>query len=113
MPTFEQGDVVRVPFPYTDRNTCQHRPALVISKEGLGPAKGLLWVAMITAAANRPWPEDWPIEDFAKAGLPIPSVVRPAKITTIEAKNAEVVGRLDPALRLEIIGRIAQMLGPP
>ena len=113
MPTFEQGDVVRVPFPYTDRNTRQHRPALVISKEGLGPNGALLWVAMITAAANRRWPEDWPIQDFAKAGLPIPSVVRPAKITTIEATNAEVVGRLEPDQRLQIISRIAQLLGDP
>ena len=113
MPTFEQGDVVRVPFPYTDRNTRQHRPALVISQDGLGPDGAWLWVAMITAAANRPWPEDWPIDDFAKTGLPIPSVVRPAKITTIEAKNAEIVGRLDRAERLEIISRIAQLLSPP
>lgn len=35
MPTFEQGEVVRVPFPYTDRETRQHRPALVVSRAGL------------------------------------------------------------------------------
>jgi len=32
MPTFEQGDVVRVAFPYTDRETRQHWPALVLSR---------------------------------------------------------------------------------
>ena len=26
MRDFERGDVVRVPFPYTDRSTRQHRP---------------------------------------------------------------------------------------
>jgi hypothetical protein len=31
MRNFERGDVVRVPFPYTDRPTRQHRPALVVS----------------------------------------------------------------------------------
>ncbi len=31
MASFEQGDIVRVPFPYTDRSTRQHRPALVVS----------------------------------------------------------------------------------
>ena len=31
MPTFSQGDVVKVPFPYTDRPTRQSRPALVVS----------------------------------------------------------------------------------
>ena len=34
MPSFEQGDIVRVPFPYTDRSTRQWRPALVVSAGG-------------------------------------------------------------------------------
>lgn len=45
MPVFEQGDVVRVPFPYTDRATRQHRPALVVSAGGIGDGEALLWVA--------------------------------------------------------------------
>lgn len=56
MPDFEPGDVVRVPFPYTDRNTRQHRPALVVSQGGVGEEQALLWVVMITSAENRPWP---------------------------------------------------------
>ena len=31
MPTFEQFDVVVVPFPYTDTATSKRRPALVLS----------------------------------------------------------------------------------
>ena len=50
MPDFEQGDIVRVPFPYTDRSTRQRRPALVISAGGLGEDRRLIWVAMITSA---------------------------------------------------------------
>jgi hypothetical protein len=34
--TFEQGDVVRVPFPYADRPVKQHWPALVVSRGGIG-----------------------------------------------------------------------------
>ncbi|MGO4263873.1 type II toxin-antitoxin system PemK/MazF family toxin, partial [Lysobacter sp. TAB13] len=55
---FSQGDVIRVPFPYTDRNTRQHRPALVVSHGGVGEGEGLLWVVMITSAENRSWPGD-------------------------------------------------------
>ena len=58
MPNFEQGDVVRVPFPYTDKAARQHRPALVVSTGGIGENEGLLWVVMITSADNRPWPGD-------------------------------------------------------
>ena len=31
MRTFERGDVIKVPFPYTDRATRQSRPAVVVS----------------------------------------------------------------------------------
>jgi mRNA interferase MazF len=73
MASFEQGDVIRVPFPYTDRATRQHRPALVISRGGIGENGALLWVMMITSAENRPWPGDIPFGDaYGRAGLPAP-----------------------------------------
>ena len=50
MAIFDQGDVVKVPFPYTDRATRQYRPALVVSVDAMQAAHGLLWVAMITSA---------------------------------------------------------------
>lgn len=112
MASFEQGDVVRVPFPYTDRSTRQYRPALVVSTSGLEAAHGLLWVVMITSAANRGWPEDLPILRFADAGLPAASVIRPAKIATIEASHVTRLGRIPDALRRKIIGRIAQFITP-
>lgn len=95
MPTFEQGDVVRIPFPYVEREKRQYRPALVISRRGLGEGDGLLWVLMITSAENRPWPGDVAIRDATgQTGLPVPSVVRTSKIATIAATSAQVIGRL-------------------
>src|SRR5438477_6822421 len=71
--------VVVVPFPYADRLAEKRRPALVISNRKLA-AHGLVWVAMITSADNEPWSSDVAIADLKRAGLPAPSVVRPAKI---------------------------------
>jgi mRNA interferase MazF len=103
MAGFNQGDVVRVPFPYTDRSTRQHRPALVISKGAIGDGESLLWVAMITSAENRAWSGDVPFGDlYAQAGLPAPSVVRPCKIATIEARHAERLGQVKPAFMKEV-----------
>lgn len=100
MAGFEQGDVVRVPFPYTDRATRQHRPALVISDWPIGEKGALLWVMMITSAENRPWPGDIAFgAGFVAAGLPAPSVIRPCKIATIEARFAEKLGAADGATR--------------
>ena len=99
MPTFEPWDIVKVPFPYTDRPVRQRRPALVIAAGELETAHGLLWLSMITSAANRAWDGDVAISDADAAGLPIPSIVRLAKIATIEARDAERLGILPGADR--------------
>lgn len=67
-----------------------------MSSGGVGDRAGLIWVVMITSAANRRWPDDLDLgHAYSEAGLPAPSVVRPSKIATIEASSAEKVGRLD------------------
>ena len=94
MASFEPGDVIKVPFPYTDRPTRQSRPALVVSTPSLEDRHGLLWVVMITSAENRGWPGDVAVSNLGMAGLPVASVVRTAKIATIEARDAQRLGRL-------------------
>jgi mRNA interferase MazF len=110
MPSFSPGDVIKVPFPYTDRSTRQSRPALVVSARTLEQAHGLLWVVMITSAANRGWPDDVPIDNLAAAGLPAPSVIRPAKIATIEAADATRLGAVGPAVVQAVVGKLARHL---
>lgn len=111
MPGFRRGDVVKVPFPYTDRPTRQYRPALVVAAGALEDAHGLLWVVMITSAENRRWPGDVAISDPASAGLPAPSVIRTAKIATIEAADAAKLGRVPLALYRQVASRLSGHLG--
>jgi mRNA interferase MazF len=111
MPTFRRGDVVRVPFPYTDRATRQRRPALVVSSNELSADHGLLWVVMITAAANRRWPSDVPINDYSTAGLAVPSVVRCAKIATLDARDAERIGKVATRIRADVAAHLARQIG--
>lgn len=80
---FEAYDIVIVPFPYADRLAEKRRPALVVSTPALA-AFGVIWVAMITSASNTPWACDVPVADLERAGLPAPSVVRPAKVACID-----------------------------
>jgi mRNA interferase MazF len=111
MPGFEQGDVVRVPFPYTDRSTRRRRPALVVSRGGLGESGRLLWVAMITSAENRARPDDVPFGvAYADAGLPAPSLIRPSKLATIESGHAEKIGRVDVNLMERVIDFLVRSL---
>lgn len=94
MAIFEPGDVSKVPYPYTDRPTRQSRPALVVSAPALEHGHGLLWLVKITSAEHRGWPGDVAVRNLDMAGLPVASVVRTAKIATIESADAKRLGRV-------------------
>ncbi|MBU2840655.1 type II toxin-antitoxin system PemK/MazF family toxin [Acidithiobacillus thiooxidans] len=110
MGSCEAWDVVRLPFPYTNRPVHQYRPALVIAiNNGIG-APRLLWVLMITSAENKGWPGDVEIADHAGVGLPVASVVRTAKIATVEMDMAERIGRLAMPDRRRVIDAVRDCL---
>jgi len=104
-------DVVAVPFPYADRLAEKRRPALVISGRKLA-VHGLVWVAMITSADNEPWSSDITVTDLKRAGLPAPSVVRPAKIACIEPGRIDRrLGRLDKVAARAVSRKLRAFLG--
>ena len=111
MANFKRGDVIKVPFPYTDRSTRQSRPALVVSSSDLEDTHGLLWVLMITSAENRGWLNDVPINNLTDAGLPAASVIRTAKIATIEADDAAKLGKIPAATLRQASKHLARELG--
>jgi mRNA interferase MazF len=96
MLTFNTWDIIKVPFPYTNRPVRERRPALVIAASTIQEQHGLLWVMMITSSENRGWPGDVVVSELEVSGLPVASVVRTAKIVTIETKEAERIGVLPP-----------------
>ncbi len=114
MPTSDIWDIVKVPFPYTDRPTRQHRPALIIARQGGNLSSDVLWVLMITSAGNRGWSGDVMISDFMQAGLPAASIVRTAKIATIDSADTERLGTLPasdhPAVIVSIRKQLSEVL---
>jgi mRNA interferase MazF len=54
---------------------------------------------MITSSENLGWSSDVVVSDLKVSGLPVASIVRTAKVTTIEAKESERVGILPSADR--------------
>jgi mRNA interferase MazF len=111
MPTFDRGDIVAVPFPYVEYPVGKNRPALVIATN-LGPDRSLLWVLMITSVANESWPGDVPIRTGQdSSGLRAASVVRTAKVATIEARVARSVGKLDKANLRDVDAELATAFG--
>ena len=110
MASFSQGDVVKVPFPYTDKATRQSRPALVVSVPDLQQEHNLIWIVMITSAENRGWSSDIAISPLSRAGLPAPSVIRAAKIATIDASDATRLGAISDAQLRQVLDQIAHTL---
>jgi mRNA interferase MazF len=110
LPTFEPFTTISVPFPYIERLAGKRRPALVVSTPRLARNHGLIWVLMITSAANPSWPGDIPIDDLKRAGLPKPSVVRPTKITTLETTHAWPIGEVDTEVAARVLTILRSLL---
>jgi mRNA interferase MazF len=115
--TFERFAVVRVPFPFTDREATKNRPALVLSDpEAFSTAASHSVMAMITSAANPPWPLDCPIADLRSAGLPAPSKVR-FKLLTLDHRTLDHrlvrgrLGRLSADDEARVRQGLARLLG--
>lgn len=82
--TYNRYDIVKVPFPFTDRQSTKTRPALVLSDGKMFNSPiGHSVMAMITTAKHSDWPLDTSIEDLTAAGLPAPSIIR-LKLFTLD-----------------------------
>lgn len=112
MSAFERFAVVRVPFPFTDRQAQKRRPALVLSQPVFQQACGHLLLAMITSSRQSVWPLDWPIEDLQAAGLPQPCVVRLKLFTLDERLVLGRLGALAVADRTAVAVQLAKLLPP-
>ena len=77
------GDVVIVPFPFTDMGRAKPRPALVLSSEAINDATASTILAMITTASKSSWPTDVALQGWKAAGLTCVCVVR-AKLFTLD-----------------------------
>ena len=96
MTGYEFGDLVLVPFPFTDQSTVKRRPAVVISSAAYQRARpDLLIMAITSQQPSTLSVGEVQIQDWRGAGLLKPSILKPI-LTTI-----------DPALVLKKLGQLA------
>lgn len=86
MNALDRGDVVLLPFPFTDLSTTKQRPAVVLTPRSFNEHNLDVIVAAITSNLAHPQGLDLQLteEDVATGGLTKPSLVRTAKIVTID-----------------------------
>ncbi len=89
MTLYKSGDVVLLPFPFTNLTTTKQRPAVIISTESFHARQ--LDVIVLAVTSHVPPslnPEDHLLNpsDQRAAGLPKPSIVKCAKLLTIDRR---------------------------
>jgi len=86
MTLFKRGDVLLVPFPFSDQSSSKKRPAIIISSDPFNRYSDDIFVIAVTSnITRREKLGDISIQSWQEAGLLKPSVIKPA-ISTIEKK---------------------------
>jgi mRNA interferase MazF len=112
--SFSQGDVVLVPFPFTDLSAIKQRPALVLSPDRSNEVRPDLVVAAITSQIPTTPGDDEVLlsgNELKEAGLPKPSIIKLSKIFTIhQGLIRKKIGHVSDSKRGEILEKLMQSL---
>jgi mRNA interferase MazF len=84
--SYKRGDVVLIPFPFTDLTSSKRRPALIISSEVFNSTHDDVIVIGITSQIPARLSEDEfliPATALSAAGLPKASLVKLSKVVTL------------------------------
>jgi len=108
MERFIKGDVVVIPFPFSDLTQAKRRPALVIA----GLEGDDLILCQITSRATR---DKYAISindsDFQSGSLKQPSNIRPNRIFTADSHLALYrIGNLRSEKLVEIVDKIVEII---
>jgi mRNA interferase MazF len=94
--SFEFGEIILVKFPFTHLASMKKRPALVLRETAISSKVKVLTVAMITSRVDA-FNDDGDVllKDWKEVNLLHPSMVRLAKIATIEQEIVDKkIGRI-------------------
>jgi len=81
MTAYKRGDVILVPFPFSDLPYSKRRPALILVDI---PDREELICMMLTSTLSIDHQVDVMIEDVNSAGLPKPTVARLSRLFTLK-----------------------------
>jgi mRNA interferase MazF len=105
------GEVVLVPFPFSDLSQSKVRPAVCLADAGRGD-----WVLCQITSSPYGDPAAAPLEaaDFASGGLLVSSFARPGKLFTAHAGlMVRSVGVLAPAAFARVLSAVVAAFQPP
>jgi len=111
MMPFEFGDVVLVPFPFTDQAASKKRPAVVVSSRAYNIDKPDVVVMAITSQVRvSPTSDEVHVQNWQAAGLLKPSVIKPVFATIEQSLVIRRLGALDAADQQTLRNAIARII---
>ena len=112
MTSYSFGDIVLVPFPFTDQTTSKKRPAVVISSQAYHQEKrDLILMAVTSQVGSTRSVGEVLVTDWQKAGLLKPSAIKPV-ITSLEKRMVlRKLGRLNAQDRQRLSDSLGIILG--
>ena len=112
MTAYEFGDVVLVPFPFTDQSTTKRRPAVVVSSNAYQRERRDLIILAITSQRRATTAlGEAAVTHWKEAGLLKPSVLKPAVATLEQGLVLRRLGRLDEQDQRALRGVLGEILG--
>ena len=84
MTDYSYGDIVLVPFPFTDQSAVKKRPAVVVSSDAYNNQRPII-MAVTSQIKSVSYPGETMVNQWQQAGLLKPSLIKPV-FTTIDKK---------------------------
>ena len=108
----EFGDVVLVPFPFTDQSAAKRRPAVVVSSDAYHNERPDLVILAITSQVRSgAGIGEVAVAQWKEAGLLKPSVLKPVVATIERGLVLRKLGRLEEEDRRALRGVLDVILG--
>jgi len=93
--TYSFGDVILVPFPFTDQTAAKRRPAIVVSSDAYNKARpDVILIAVTGHLSSYPRIGEVIVSDWKAAGLLKPSTIKPILATIEKSLIIRPFGRL-------------------
>ena len=108
MAGFVKGDVIIIPFPFSDLSGSKRRPALVLADL---PGDDII-LCQITSKQNKDiFAVDLNSADFITGSLPVASSIRPSRIFTAD-KNIIIrkTGSINPSIIAKVVKILIEVL---
>lgn len=110
--THSFGEVVLVPFPFTDQSGAKKRPAVIVSGNGYNANRRDLVIMAVTSQVRTPLGfGEAMVHDWQAAGLLKPSVLKPVFTTIEQGLVLRSMGTLSAADVGALRETIAQIIG--